>query len=91
MKKLIAIILCAVLCLGLVGCSVPANATNDTKEEETESLPRMVVVFDKNYIRIYVDTETRVMYATYVSNVGAAMTIMVDPDGKPLLWEGELK
>ena len=94
MKKLIAIILCAVLCLGLVACSVPANATDSEGEEQTKSLPRMVKVVDRHpadSMMIYVDTETRVMYAVYVSNAGATMTVMVDTLGNPLRWEGELK
>lgn len=94
MRTLIAIILCVGLVFCFVACSTPANAAENTNEESAKSLPRMVKVVDghpMDNMKIYVDTETRVMYAVYVSNVGATMTVMVDTLGNPLLWEGELK
>ena len=94
MRTLIAIILCIGLVFCITACSTPANAAGSTNEETAKSLPRMIKVVDRHpadSMMIYVDTETRVMYAIYVSNVGATMTVMVDAEGKPLLWEGELK
>ena len=94
MRTLIAIILCIGLIFCIAACSTPANAADSEGEEQTETLPRMIKVVDRHprdSMMIYVDTETRVMYAVYVSNVGATMTVMVDPEGKPLLWEGELQ
>jgi len=44
-------------------------------------------------ISILVDKETRVMYmytVKYQSGYGTALEILVDKDGKPLLYEGDL-
>lgn len=94
MKTIIAIILCIGLFFCFAACSTPANAAENTNEESAKSLPRMVKVVDghpRDNMKIYVDTETRVMYAVYSFSNAATMTIMVDAEGKPLLWEGELK
>lgn len=94
MRTLIGIILCIGLIFCFTACSTPANAAENTNEESAKSLPRMVKVVDMHpydNMKIYVDTETRVMYALYSNSCGATMTVMVDTEGKPLIWEGELK
>jgi hypothetical protein len=94
MKTIIAIILCIGLVFCFVACNTHASAAENTNEESAKSLPRMVKVVDgrpMDNMKIYVDTETRVMYAVYSSNCGATMTVMVDTLGNPLRWEGELK
>ena len=40
---------------------------------------------DENRAFIMVDKETKVMYLTF--NCGGGMTVMLDANGKPLLWE----
>lgn len=94
MKKLIAVILCIGLCLGLCGCVADdISADYDEEKEQVEAGPRLVKVFRLTpgngvHVYIYVDTETRVMYMVgYESGI----TVMVDTEGKPLIWEGELK
>lgn len=37
---------------------------------------------------IYVDKETGVMYLFVKNGYGGGLTVMVDEDGKPLIWEG---
>ena len=94
MRTLIAITLCIGLIFCFTACNTPANAAENTNEETAKSLPRMIKVVDRHpadSMMIYVDTETRVMYAVYSNSCGATMTVMADPEGKPLLWEGELK
>ena len=39
---------------------------------------------------ILVDKETRVMYLFAKYGYGAGLTVMVDEEGKPMLYEGEL-
>ena len=39
---------------------------------------------------ILVDKETRVMYLFVKYGYGAGLTVMVDEEGKPMLYEGEL-
>lgn len=81
MKKILCLILIVITMLTCVGCS------NDDNEIITDN--RFITVeygFDDkgNAIRIVVDTETNVMYFTYQTGI----TVMLDADGKPLLWEG---
>lgn len=39
---------------------------------------------------ILVDKETRVMYLFVKCGYGAGLEVMVDEEGKPMLYEGEL-
>lgn len=41
------------------------------------------------YTTIYVDVETKVMYMFVKEGYGGGLTVMVDEDGNPLLWEDE--
>ena len=40
-------------------------------------------------LKIYVDKETGVCYLWRKSGYGAGMTVMLDADGMPLLWEDQ--
>ena len=87
MKKLIVMLMLLVM---LVGCGNSSEA--DVRDGEKSSQKRFVPVeIDWSY-EIVVDRETRVMYA--ISN-GAynhgTFTVMVDENGKPLIWEGDLE
>lgn len=97
MKKLIAIILCAVLCLGIFGCSTTQAATGNEAIEQAEMTSRFVTIYNNAFKQsgiffdILVDTETGVMYMCTVNRWGIEMEPIIDADGKPLLWEGELQ
>ena len=86
MKKIIAII---ILSLMLAGCGAKETQKEEPKEPARQS--RFVTV-EGNAISMWfvvADRETGVMYAvshgTY--NLGS-FTLLVDADGKPLIWEG---
>ena len=88
MKKLICILL--VICLivtCLVGCCCE-------KKEEAPARFRIVDAVDiegSGSVRSYiiVDTETNVMYLRVNANTAFnGITVLLDTDGKPLLWEG---
>ncbi len=83
MKKVLAIV---IVLLMLVGCA----KTEKVKEQSFVS--RFMTVESTNAWRIVVDRETRVLYAVSLGmyNIGV-FTVLVDADGKPLLWEGELE
>ena len=80
MKKLIAMLILAVM---LISCSssTEANARNADRFELIQST---------SWCDIIVDIETGVEYAvsTAAYNWGN-MTVLVDENGKPLIWKGE--
>lgn len=83
MKKLICLLLTILLLFTFVGCS--SDIPVEEHEEETE----MFVVVDEGNHHGYFYTamyhkDTRVMYI--VSNYNE-FTVMVDQDGKPLLYD----
>lgn len=82
MKKILCLVIAIMLMLTCTGCS------NNGNKVITDS--RFIHVeqgFDdkENSMYIVVDTETKVMYLVR-PRVG--VTVMLDADGKPLLWEG---
>lgn len=83
MKKIIAIVL---ILLMLAGCA----KTETVKEPKAVS--RFMIVESNGSWRVVVDSETRVLYAVSsgVYNHGN-FTVLVDAEGKPLLWKGEFE
>lgn len=87
MKKRIIMLLLVLIMpiMVLTGC------TEDTKEIRENRF--ILVLFDKEsgcYQNIYVDKETRVMYLFVRVANGGGVTVMLNADGTPMLWEGEL-
>lgn len=81
MKRLIGIVLAAVILLSLSAC-----ATKRTKEVIKGETSRMVYVEETSAYCIVYDKYTKVMYA--VSNGEYInFTLLVTADGKPLLYE----
>lgn len=81
MKRLIVITLASLMILSLSGCF---NKT--TSEADMSKRSRMVTVEHAATYRIVYDRETRVMYV--VATQSDVFTVLVDADGKPLLYEG---
>ena len=91
MKKLIALILIFCLCIIMI-CSC--------KQEGAEEIDgsRFIIVWseqlydsstDIDKARILVDKETGVMYLYVFHNQKAGLVVMVDENGKPLIWKGD--
>ena len=83
MKRLIAIVLMAVMMLSLSGCR-----TKRTVEVAKGEASRMVTVEETMAYFIVYDKYTKVMYAVSggPNNYGN-FTLLVDADGSPLLYE----
>ena len=83
MRKITAILLIALM---LTGC----GATTSSMSGESTGSERFVKVLDNGSFNIYVDTDTKVMYAASAGayNYGT-VTLLVDRYGNPLIWEGE--
>lgn len=83
MKKIIAIVLTLVLLISLVGCGNTSPA-----QREPDSRFKFVETTSINNVRsawLMVDTETGVLYLYK----GDAITLLVDAEGNPLLWDGQ--
>lgn len=83
MKKYL---LSAVMLLTVLLSSCSGDADNSC------SLPYdrfKIIHYPSVNIQILVDRDTRVMYISKCSS-SAGFTVMVDADGKPMLYEGEL-
>lgn len=84
MKKKIISILLICLTVGLLfGSCVETSAESDDTRNRFET------VYYYLGEGIYVDTQTKVMYLFVKNGYGGGLTVMVDENGKPLLWEDE--
>lgn len=70
-----------------MGCS--ANPAERTYTDDVPS--RFVIIEQSDFWAVAVDQETKVMYAVSASSYNSGtFTMLVDSDGTPLLYEGEL-
>ena len=89
MKKFLAIILLIMICCFMfVGCDRKNDVTTTTELDS-----RFKIIKDTNdglgYCNIIVDTETGVMYLFRGAADRGGLTVMLDADGNPLIYEGE--
>ena len=77
MRKILAVVLAMVICCGLVGCGDEASKKED----------RFDVVLEESETAVIVDKDTGVMYLRYKFANAGGLTVMVDADGNPLLYE----
>lgn len=81
MKRIVSIFLAVILAVVLTSCTTATNGQN----QEVENRFRKVYMDYNN--SILVDEETGVMYLYRGSGYGGGLTVMVNKDGTPLLWE----
>ena len=80
MKKLIAFLMAIVLCACLfVGCNESIVNTKNSNFVFIERDGQFEYVYHK---------DTGVVYVMYFNAYQAAMTVMLNPDGTPMIWEG---
>ena len=83
---LLVILLIALLVVAVAGeCDKNATKTETVVEHSQQRFQRVI---KDNYsdLIVYVDTETNVMYLRRLGDGG--ICVMVDAEGKPLLWDG---
>ena len=98
-KKFLAIMLGVMLSVSLVGCG-----TNESEYGSKSTVEYIIIGNRKfkeiefnrglsagHYSCIYVDCETRVQYILFNGGYYGTMSALLDSDGKPILYEGELK
>lgn len=87
---LLVILIIAMLVVSVAFAVAGECDKNATKTETVveHSQQRFQRVIKDNYsaLRVYVDTETNVMYL--IRSDGGGACVMVDADGNPLLWDG---
>lgn len=89
MKKILSILICiCILAFSLVACC--GSGTAEAKVEEYNRLMTIkdVEITGSNETYILVDDETGVCYLFVDGYESCAVTVMLDADGKPLIWSG---
>lgn len=79
-KKILAAILATTLLIA--GCSDTANVS--AGQDNT-----MVLVESERNYSIYADKDTGVMYLKSWNAKGCGITVMLNADGTPKIWQGE--
>lgn len=84
MKK-IKVLVIALLCVVLIaGCSKKIESVNDNKEDTS----MFVLIEREGTWAVVYHKETKVMYVvSYGAYNAGTFTLLVDADGKPMLWE----
>lgn len=93
MKQILCLIFTIVLCglflvLNITGCATKSDEATSTSNEESDA---SFVIVEKELVngyfyKIAYHKDTKVMYVLGQYN---DFEVMLDADGKPLLWEGE--
>lgn len=85
---LLVILLIALLVVEfVVAVECDKNATKtETVVEHSQQRFQRVIKDDNSALIVYVDTETNVMYL--IRSIYGGACVMVDAEGKPLLWDG---
>lgn len=88
MKKIFVILLCLILCLGLLGCDElePAESTYEVAVDT-----RFELIKKYSDCSLLVDKETSIVYVWRSLYEGgrtgiAGFTVLLDAEGKPVLW-----
>jgi len=71
-------------------CFIVDNINKDSNKGSNMSEDRFIKIQDWGDNFVMYDTETGVQYFSFgVYNRGGGITVLVDAEGKPLLYEGE--
>lgn len=95
MNKLKKILITGAAVIMMVASLSGCGTTTETTETVPVAEDRFTLVErDKNsfgvWTDIYVDKETGVMYLFVKDGYGGGLTVMVDEEGNPLIWDGKV-
>lgn len=82
-KIMLAIMLCVMVAGVIAGCMSTPPAVGYTENSE-----RFAIAVSEGRNDIYVDTYTGVMYFYHDGGDSGGMSVMLDQNGKPLIWGG---
>lgn len=85
MKKIVCLCLVLIIVFSFIGCS--KQKSDNTESDNTETTDRFIEVYSDLTNKIFVDTETNVLYFWHCGGYSGGLSVMVDEHGKPLLWE----
>lgn len=88
-KKAVIIALC---CFPLLGCVKEITSSSYEKEPYGDGRFKCISsekAGEDGYGRVLVDNETGVEYFFYKVGYGGGLAMLVDKDGKPVIYEGE--
>lgn len=71
--------------LAFIGCS--EQKTDSMKSDNTETTTRFIEVYSDFANKIFVDTETNVLYFWHWGCYSGGLSVMIDENGKPLLLD----
>lgn len=80
MKKIVCLGFVLVIVLAFIGCSA-------SKSNNMEISDRFITVYSDFCNTIYADKETNVLYFWHFGGYSGGLSVMVDENGKPLLWD----
>lgn len=94
LKSKFFFIFCALGMLTLSACDGQVDSMienyNNKQDVISASEVRFKVSVQDGYKKVIVDTETRCQYLIITTVKGAGLTLLVDAEGKPLLYQGGL-
>lgn len=88
-KKLYVLVICLAT---LTGCDKEITSSSYKKEPYGDGRFKYISsekVGADDYGRVIVDNKTGVEYFFYKVGYGGGMTVLVDKDGKPVIYEGD--
>lgn len=91
MKRLIAVFMAIALCACLFGCASEAQISKQS-EVEREPSTSMFIEVEKviDNWRVVYHKDTKVMYVISSGSYNrGTFTVMLNPDGTPMIWEGK--
>ena len=92
MKNKVLCLIALVVCCLTIFCSCEESI--EQRGENQEQGNRFVLLSRQNSkgnFQVYVDRETKVQYILYRASYCAEKQMLVDENGEPLLYEGELE
>lgn len=94
MKRILILISMFMLSISLIGCAPSAEYANEGHISHHKSIQigeRTFIQLKDDLIdfSVYVDEQTRVVYA--YSHKTCMFSVIIDADGKPMLYEGEIE
>lgn len=91
-NKFLCFIALVICCLTIFcSCEEPIEQSGESQEQGNRFVLLSQQDCNRDNFKVYVDRETRVQYAVYRGVECVEMHPLVDENGEPLLYEGELE